>query len=110
MIATNDLISKLKDPSRAEWSVALRFALYNFLYGKMIPIRVIAGLFGESRGSIYYGVNKHKMRLNIKDNIATMANNEIAEHRVSVKPVLVEINDTYVKNNGYVLVVDDIIM
>lgn len=106
---TKQFIETIRNNARTEWNAALRFALFSFLYKQRVSVKTISRIIGCSCVNVYNGIYKHRQQLVLKDKIATNAEEEVKNHKICVKPLLVEVNAYFVRQNGSALIIDDII-
>lgn len=106
---TAQFIKRINRKARKESDVALRFALYNFLYKNGVPVCTISSIMGVCRGGVYNGIYLHRQKLELNDKVAVFAEEEIKQHKIVIKPVFVNVNEFFVRQRGNAMVIDDII-
>ncbi len=107
-MTTDQFIDVLKQPTRCSLNVAMRQALFYFLYKNNVPVIVIAHCTKYTRGAVYNGINKQTDLLDCNDEIAANAYDEVLQHKISIQPVLVE-QGIQRKAIGQALVIDNTI-
>ncbi len=107
-MTTDQFIELLKQPTRCSLNVAMRQALFYFLYKNNVPVVVIAHCTRYTRGAVYNGINKQNDLLGCNDGIALNAYNEVLRHKITIQPILVE-QGIQRKAIGQALVIDNTI-
>lgn len=107
-MTTDRFIDFLKQPTRCSLNVAMRQALFYFLYKNNVPVIVIAHCTRYTRGAVYNGIYKQKDLMGCNDEIAINAFNEVLQHKISIQPILVE-QGIQRKAIGQALVIDNTI-
>ena len=107
-MTTERFIEVLKSPTRRALNVSMRQAVVHFLYKNGMPVAVIARCMKVTRGTVYNGIYKQTNLMECNDKLACEANNEVANHKIVIRPTLFE-NDVQVMPIGQVLVIDNVI-
>ena len=107
-MTTDQFIAVLKQPTHCSLNVAMRQALFYYLYNNNVPVIVIACCTRYTRGAVYNGIYKQKDLLACNDKIATSAYDEVLQHKITIQPVLVE-QGIQRKAIGQALVIDNTI-
>lgn len=107
-MTTEQFIEVLKSPTRRALNVSMRQATMYLLYKNGVPVAAIARSMKITRGTVYNGIYKHTNLMDCYDKLALEANDEVANHKIVIKPTLFS-SDVCVMPVGQVLVIDNII-
>lgn len=107
-MTTEQFLEVLRSPTRKELNVSMRQAVAHFLYKNNTPVAIIARSMRMTRGTIYNSIYRQASLMECNDKLAMSANDEIANHKIVVRPKLVG-SDVCIIPAGYALVIDNVI-
>lgn len=107
---TEQYIKCFRTKSRESHIVAMRQALCYYLYKEGgVPCTIIANVMGMARWNIYLSIYKMRDLLEIGDDLAKKAYDEVALHSIRIVPATVD-GKILTRRIGYKMIIDNIIV
>lgn len=106
---TKQYIKILKEKTRKPISVAMRGAVIYFLRNHNIPFPIIAECIGCKRRNCYAQYYQTRDLLESGDKIMKQAYEELEQHKIRVRPCVIDADNIFSQHAGYSMIIDNVI-